>query len=137
MEPIPKLWLNNDTKKRAGEESSMQTLIYQWIDLLWLPIGLIAAHQGQRLATSVFILTCIVTLRTQLEIMAEIDHPQGFFGLWNLGLYERGLIIYGLLITLFLILVHLSPRTKGVIFLAAMISLYILGFCVSMLAMVL
>lgn len=115
----------------------MQTLIYQWIDLLWLPIGLFVAHRGQRIKTAVFILTCILTLRTQLEIMTEIDHPQGFFGLWNLGLYERGLVIYGLLIMIFLILVHLSPRTKGAIFLVAMISLYIFGFCVSMLAMVL
>ena len=115
----------------------MQTLIYQWIDLLWLPIGLLAAHRGQRIKTSIFILTCILTLRTQIEIMNEIGRPEGFFGLWNLGLYERGLIIYGLLIMAFLILVHLSPNTKGVIFLAAMISLYILGFCVSMLSMVL
>ncbi len=115
----------------------MHPLIYQWIDLLWLPVGLLAAHRGQRISTAVFILTCILTLRTQLEIMGEIGHPEGFLGLWNLGLYERGLIIYGLLITLFLILVHFSPRTRGAVFLVAMISLYILGFCVSMLAMVL
>jgi hypothetical protein len=123
--------------KRRSQESSMQTLIYQWIDLLWVPIGLIASHRGQRIKTTIFVLTCVFTLRTQLELMDSIGHPDGFLGLWSLGLYERGLIFYGLLNMIFLILVHLSPSTKGVIFLAAMISLYILGFCVSMLAMVL
>lgn len=119
------------------EESSTQLLIYQWIDLLWLPVGLVVAHRGQRIKTAVFVLTCVFTLRTQLELMAEIGFPAGILGLWNLGLYERGLIIYGLLIAAFLALVYFSPRTRGVVFLAAMISVYILGFCISMLAMLL
>lgn len=125
------------TLKEHDKDTNMQSFIYQWMDLLWLPVGLFVAHKGQRIATSVFVVTCILTLRTQLEIMDEIKHPDGFLGLWSLGLYERGLIVYGILTMVFLILVHLSPRTKGVIFLAAMISLYLLGFCVSMLTMVL
>lgn len=115
----------------------MQSLIYQWIDLLWLPIGLIAVHKGQRIKTTLFILTCIFTLRTQIELMESTGYPDGILKLVPLGLYERGLIFYGLLIMLFLILAHLSPNTKGVIFLAAALSLYILGFCISMLFMLL
>lgn len=115
----------------------MQSLIYQWIDLLWIPVGLVACHRGQRIKTTIFILTCVFTLRTQLEIMASIGQPDGLLGFWGLGLYERGLIIYGLLIAIFLVLAYLSPTTRGVIFLAAMISIYTIGFCVSMLAMVL
>ena len=115
----------------------MHDLIYQWLDCLWLPLGLVMVRRGQRLMTLAFIATCIITLRTQLELMQGIGRNHGFLNLINLGLYERGLIIYGLVIGLFLILAHFSPRTKGAIFLAAMITLYIFGFCASMLAMVL
>lgn len=111
-------------------------LLYQWIDLLWIPVGLVTVHKGQRLLTTGFILVCILTLRTQIELMGSIDRDGGLLGFWNAGLYERGLVIYGFLIALFLILAHFSRNTKGVIFLAASLSIYILGFCVSMLAMI-
>lgn len=87
--------------------------------------------------TLAFIGACILTLRTQIELMAGTGHPVGFLGWITLGLYERGLIVYGLLIGLFLILARLSPRTKGVVFLAVIITLYIFGFCGSMLLMLL
>ncbi|HEY8190113.1 MAG TPA: hypothetical protein VIF12_05470 [Micavibrio sp.] len=115
----------------------MLSLFYQWIDLLWLPVGLATVHKGQRLKTLAFIGVCIMTLRTQIELMESTGHPNGFLHLVHLGIYERGLIIYGLLIGVFLILAHLSPNTRGVIFLAAALSLYIFGFCISMLAMAL
>jgi hypothetical protein len=115
----------------------MRDLIYQWIDCLWIPIGLFMVRKGQRLMTVAFIAAIILTLRTQIELMTDIRHEHGILGWIPLGLYERGLIIYGLLIALFLILAHLSPRTTGVIFLAAIITLYILGFCASMLVMLL
>ncbi len=115
----------------------MLSLLYQWIDLLWLPVGLGAVHKGQRIKTLLFVGACVLTLRTQIELMESIDHPHGFLNLIGLGLYERGLIVYGFLIMLFLILAHLSPNTKGVIFMAAALSLYIFGFCISMVAMLL
>lgn len=115
----------------------MFSIIYQWIDLLWVPVGLAASHRGQRLGATIFILTCVISLRTQIEIMESIHHEEGLLGWWDLGLYERGLIFYGLLIAIFLILTYFSPGTRGVIFLAAMISLYIIGFCITMLSMVL
>lgn len=110
--------------------------IYQWIDLLWIPVGLLTVHKGQRLLTTGFVLACIFSLRTQIELMDSIDRGGGLLGFWNAGLYERGLVVYGFFIALFLILAHFSRNTKGVIFLAAAISIYILGFCVSMLAMI-
>lgn len=115
----------------------MQNLIYQWIDLLWLPVGLVVSHRGQRIKTAIFIITCVLTLRTQMELMASIGHPDGILGWWGMGLYERGLILYGAIIMAFLILVYFSPGTRGIIFLAAMLSIYILGFCITMLGMLL
>ena len=115
----------------------MQDLIYQWIDCLWLPLGLVTVRRGQRLMTLAFIGSCILTLRTQLELMDGIGYSHGLMGFLSFGLYERGLVIYGLVIGVFLILARLSPKTKGAIFLAAIITLYIFAFCTSMLIMTL
>ncbi len=117
-------------------ESNMLSIAYQWIDLIWLPVALLLTRKGQRIMASLFVVMCILTLRTQLELMGSINKADGLLGWLPLGLYERGLIIYGFLIALFLILAHFSPNTKGVIFLAAALSLYVCGFCVSMVAMV-
>lgn len=114
----------------------MPPLLYQWIDLLWLPISLLVVHKGQRLKTLAFLGACILMFRTQLELMQSIGHPDGFLRWIKLGLYERGLIIYGLLFAVFLLLARLSPNTKGVVFMAAALSLLIFGFCISMIAMV-
>lgn len=115
----------------------MTALFYQWIDLLWLPVALVAVYRGQRLKTMAFVLVCAFTLRTQLELMESVGHPDGFLHLIDLGLYERGLIVYGLIIALLLILAHFSPGTRGAIYLAACISLYFMGFFLSTLAMLL
>lgn len=115
----------------------MLWLIYQWLDLLWLPAALLAVHRGQRLMAAGFVLACVFSLRMQIELMASLGFPQGILGFLNAGLYNRGLITYSLVTALFLVLAYLSPNTKGAIFLAASISLYILSFCTSMLVMAL
>lgn len=113
----------------------MISQLYQWIDLLWLPVGLFTVHQGQRVLTAIFMLTCILSMRAQVELMQSFGKPGGFTGILQAGAYERGLVVYGIVFTLFLILAYFSPRTKGVIFLAALLTIYILSFCLSMLVM--
>lgn len=115
----------------------MTPLLYQWIDLLWLPVSMVAVHKGQRLHTAAFILVCIMTLRAQVELMQHIGHSRGLIGLMHSGAYERGLVVYGIVFALFLILAYFSPHTKGIIFFAATLSVYIFTFCISMLVMVL
>ncbi len=109
--------------------------LYQWIDLLWLPVALVTVHKGQRVLTAAFILVCILSMRAQVELMQSFGKPGGFTGLLESGAYERGLVTYGIVFALFLILAYFSPHTKGVIFLAATLTIYILSFCLSMLVM--
>lgn len=118
-------------------EFSMTALFYQWIDLLWVPVGLLAVHKGQRLMTATFVLAIVFMLRIQLELMASVGHPDGFLHLIDMGLFERGLVVYGFIIAIFLILAYFSPDTKGAVFMAACLSLYFIGFFVSTLAMLL
>lgn len=115
----------------------MTSLFYQWIDLLWLPVALVAVHEGQRIKTCVFLLVCILTLRAQVELMETIGHPKGLVGLLHSGAYERGLVVYGIIFALFLLLAYFSANTKGIVFFAATLSIYIFAFCASMVVMLL
>ena len=115
----------------------MSSLLYQWMDLLWLPVALVAVHKGQRLNTAAFILICIMTLRAQIELMQSMGHPNGIVGLLHSGAYERGLVVYGIIFALFLVLAYFSPNTRGIIYFAATLSIYIFAFCISMLVMAL
>lgn len=116
--------------------SLVQTL-YQWIDLLWIPAALLTMEKGKKIFTCIFIFFCITLLRLQLELMAALGFPQGFLGLIEMGVYERGLISYGLFILLFLVLAYFSPGADKNIHIAASITILIAAFCVSMLFMAL
>lgn len=113
----------------------MGQTVYQWIDLLWLPIALLVTHKGHRLLAAGFVLACSATLRLQVELMDDIGHADGFLGILGGDAYMRGLIAYGALIAVFLTLAYFSPRTTKIVFLAAAIGIYLLAFAASMLLM--
>lgn len=115
----------------------MGAFIYQWIDLIWLPVGWFAVHRQHRLHMAAFIVTCLVTMRTQIELMESIGFGEGILKLMDSPLRTRGLVIYGVVIALFLLAAHYSPRTSPIVFLAASISIYIFTFSASMIVMLL
>ena len=47
----------------------MGSLIYQWIDLLWLPLGFFAVAPKFRWLTLGFIAACLLMMRMQIELM--------------------------------------------------------------------
>jgi hypothetical protein len=111
---------------------SWQDFILQWFDLIWLPIGWFVVHKPHRLKTMAFIITCLLTLRTQVELMGSIDHPFGFTGLMHSDALTRGMIVYSVIIALFLLLAFFSPNTKPIVFFSVSLTIYVLAFCVSM-----
>lgn len=115
----------------------MTSLIYQWIDLVWLPIGWFSVHKQHRVKAMIFIITCVLTLRTQIELVESTGYDKGFLPFFDAPLYTRGLVVYSIIIALFLILAHYSPRTRKMVFFAASITIYIVAFCVSMFVMLL
>lgn len=115
----------------------MGDLVYQWIDLIWLPVGWFAVHRQHRLKTVLFIAACVLTLRTQVELMDSIGFDTGFLPLLKTPLYTRGLVVYSVVIALFLVLAHYSRATQKIVFFAATLTVYFFAFCISMLAMAL
>lgn len=115
----------------------MTSLLYQWIDLLWVPVALLAAHPRHRLFAVAFVLACAFTLRLQIELMASIGFEAGFLQLIETPLFNRGLITYSIITAFYLILAYFSPRTSTIVFMAASLSMYVLAFVASMLVMLL
>lgn len=109
--------------------------LYQWIDIIWLPITWFSVHKPHRIYALLFVVTCILTLRTQVELMQVIGFEGGMTPLMKSPAFDRGLILYSIFIAIYLVMAHFSPRTTTAIFIAASVSLYILAFCISMLAM--
>jgi hypothetical protein len=115
----------------------MPPLLYQWIDLLWVPVALFMTHKGHRVMGMAFVLSCVFTLRLQVELMDSIGFPDGILGLIHADAFKRGLIVWGILIGLFLLLARLSPNAFYAVFMAAALTIYFLAFTASTVLMVL
>lgn len=115
--------------------NSYSGLLYSYAGILWLPVGLLVVHPPHRWLTAAFVVTCILTLRIQVELMDSIGYPAGFLPILSVSADTRGLAIYSVVIALFLLLARFSPKTPRTVFFAAALSVYILTFCLSMVVM--
>lgn len=114
----------------------LSSVFYQWVDFLWIPVALAVTHGQQRYFAVLFVLFCMLSLRLQKEFLDSFNLSDGVTDFFSLTPYARGLLVYGIIIAGFLLLSHFSPNTRGVIYMAAAISLYILAFCISSLIMI-
>jgi hypothetical protein len=113
----------------------MSQFLLQWIDLIWLPITWFAVHREHRFYAMGYICACLFSLRLQKELLDSMDVPGGITGWIAMDPALRGLIIYGGFIVFFLITSYYSKGTGGVIYMAAALSLFVISFAVSMIAM--
>lgn len=108
-----------------------------YVDFLWIPVAFIMVHKRHRTKAAVFVLACLMTFRTQVQLMESTGYVTGFLPILESHVYNRGLVAYSILIALYLILAYFSPRTAPIVFFAASLSVYILAFCITMLIMAL
>lgn len=110
---------------------------FQWMDLLWIPFALLVMERGKRLFTCAFVLSCVLLLRLQVELMQQIGHPHGFFRWLDSTIFTRGLVTYGAFIGFFMLLAFYSKGGDKNVHIAASITIMIAAFCVSSFIMVL
>ncbi len=110
--------------------------ILQYIDVLWLPIGLLALHKDHRAWAAAFFIGCMVMMRLQVELMVSTGFAGGFTGWWNMDVLSRGQITYSIFYVAYIVLAIYSPGTKGTIFMAASISIFFAALFTSMIVMV-
>ena len=107
-------------------------LILQWIDLVWLPITLVVVHKYQRAFAAAYILSCVLMLRLQTELLSSTGFTEGFTGLIKTTPFDRGLIVYSLFHIIYIIMAIYSPSRQRVIFMSASISIFFAALFVSM-----
>jgi hypothetical protein len=100
-------------------------------------VAVIVCHKSHRLLGALFVATCLLSLRTQVELMQTVGFSMGFLPWLQSPSEVRGLVVYSIAILVFLVLARLSPQTKKIVFFAVSITVYILAFCASMVAMAL
>lgn len=113
------------------------TLFHDWADLIWLPIAAISVHKGQRIKAVSFVVFCMLTMRIQDELIRDTGYSTGYLNFMTSDIFNRAQITYSVFIIIFLLLSHYSPHTKGVIYMAASISIYFMAFITAMIVMLL
>lgn len=113
------------------------TLFFQWVDGVWILVALLLAKKNQRLVSIAFIVSCMLMMRMQVEMLASAGFAHGIFKLLPYTIFERGLACYSLLYTVYCAFLKFSPGSRGSILLATVISLFFIGFFVSSFVMLL
>ena len=111
------------------------SFILQYIDLLWLPLGLLAMHKQHRCWAIGFFIGCMLMMRLQAELMVSTGYDNGFLGLFEMGAHRRGQNTYSIFYVIYIALAVYSPGTKGPIFMAASISIFFAALFTSMIVM--
>lgn len=113
------------------------SIIYPYLDFIWLPLGLVIVDKSKRLIWCGFMLSCAFMMRMQVELMEWMGHPRGYTGLLDMHAFDRGLICYSIIYGLYLILMSLSKYSLRLIVMAVSISFLIGALVFSAIIMVL
>jgi len=115
----------------------MEDLIYYWIDIIWIPILYFGVHKKHRWWALGFVLSSMVLIRLQGEIMTFIGYEYGIINYLQSKVHTRLLAVSSLFYILYLLMAHFSPKTQGVVFMAASLSFFFMIFVVGSIVMVL
>ncbi|MEM7650844.1 MAG: hypothetical protein AAF204_02030 [Pseudomonadota bacterium] len=109
--------------------------ILQYIDLIWLPIGLASVHKHHRALAAGFFIACMIMMRLQVELIQSTGFESGFLGVFEMTAHSRAQITYTIFYVIYIALAIYSPQTKGPVFLAASISIFFAALFTSMIVM--
>lgn len=112
-------------------------MVFQWIDLIWVPLVFAVVDKTQRWKATGFVLGCILALRLQNELLEEFHLSSGLLPFLDSPVFTRGIIVYGVFILLYLWLSKYYKHFDPFIFLAASLTLFGIAFCVSSVVMLL
>lgn len=112
-------------------------LILNYIDLIWAPVVYFVVAKQHRWYAVGFVLSCLMMLRMQYELIDEWGFGEEGFPdmLLDSHPYVRGIITYSVIFALYLVLSIYSKKTNPVIYMAASISIFFIAFITSFVIM--
>lgn len=117
--------------------SFFNTTLYPWIDLMWVPIVFIATQKKHWALAIGYVLGCVVMLRLQVELMAWIGYPRGILPFWDMHVFRRGLMTYGVMNLVYFAWAYYLRGIMPVIFMGHSIVLFFVALILSTVIMVL
>lgn len=111
--------------------------IYEWIDLLWIPLVLLVVHKRHWVFAVGFVLACALMLRLQTDFMISMGYETGIVPWLQSGVFDRGIIVYSIFTSFYLLLSAFSPGSFASVFLGATISIFMAAMMVSSIVMIL
>tara|TARA_R110001592_G_scaffold3525_18_gene20023 strand:- start:8231 stop:8578 length:348 start_codon:yes stop_codon:yes gene_type:complete len=115
----------------------MESLIYYWIDVIWIPILFFGVHKKHRWWALGFVISTMILIRLQSEIMTHIGYEYGIIGYMTINVHTRLLAVSSFFYALYLLMAHFSSKTQGVVFMAASLSFFFMIFLIGSLVMLL
>lgn len=106
----------------------MNSVVLQWIDLIWLPLAVAVVHKDQRWWAAGTIISCLLMMRMQVELIESTGYTHGFLGLIKADVQSRAMMVYTFFYVGYVLLAFYSPRTKGSVFMAASIGIFFMAF---------
>ncbi len=116
---------------------SIMYFIYFWADAIWLPIAFFAVHKKHRWWSVAFVVASMTLIRLMSEIMIHSGYDNGIMGFMTSNVHSRGIVVSSIFYILFIIVAHFSPKTEGVVFLAACLSFFFSIFVTTSIVMLL
>lgn len=111
--------------------------LYNWIDLLWIPVLFFGVHKRHRWYAAGFAVGSIILIHTLSEIITSIGYPTGIFSFMTSNVHSRLIVTSSIIYSLFLLVAHYSPKTMGVVFMAACLTFFFLILVIGSIIMVL
>ena len=111
--------------------------LYNWIDLLWIPVALLVLPRNQWLEALFVIFCAVIMLRLQVELVAVLGWDGGFTGYLPYDPYIKGLIAYSIIIAVYMILLLVLKLYKWRAHIILSVSVFFNAFIVSSIVMIL
>lgn len=115
----------------------MMELTPAFLLLVWIPISGLVVHRAQRLKACIFAAACAFTFILQVELLQSLNLMQGVSRWFNSPADIRGLIGWSGCILIYLGLSMASPGSRGILYFAASLSIYIIACLITSFIMIL
>lgn len=111
--------------------------LYYCIDILWLPLVFVIMHKHQRFIACGFLISCMLVMRLQVELMESGGFHNGILQIMNSTVFDRSIIVYNIFYMLYFLMAYFSQKSIHFVFLGASISIFFMAFFISSLLMIL
>ena len=106
------------------------------MDLIWLPAAWVVVPPWRRFIALVYIISCMVIMRLQVEFAFVMGFPHGITGWIDWPLFLRGFLIYGLSYAVYMAYLVQAKEQENVILMAMGLTLFFIILVLSTVFMV-